>query len=297
MNPSRPALLAALTLALACAAPRPTSASEEGARAGAYSLTLVDEAGRQLPTFQHRGRTYVLGKRGDATCSGCGTRPGGVMEVVASVDGRDVIDGRPAALARRGYLVAALGRADHRRLPGVRERRGRLPLQHRGGLVRRPDGRRPGRGRHRRWRSSRRPRLARGSTAASARGGGAGEAEAQRSAPGASSADGLASGPSAREEKRKGLGTGFGEEHPSQVEEVAFERASARPAAVLSLRYDDRAGLLALGHRPGRSDGRRPGTAGCATPPSPSGATAASPSRLPAGRAVRGRQQGGGENR
>jgi hypothetical protein len=31
------------------------------------------------------------------------------------------------------------------------------------------------------------------------------------------------------------------------VEEVPFERASGRPEAVLTLRYDDRPGLVALG--------------------------------------------------
>ncbi|HYG70080.1 MAG TPA: hypothetical protein VD838_20565, partial [Anaeromyxobacteraceae bacterium] len=44
-----------------------------------------------------------------------------------------------------------------------------------------------------------------------------------------------------------GLGTEFGEEHASPVVEVPFERARPDPDAVVTLRYDDRAGLLALG--------------------------------------------------
>ena len=47
--------------------------------------------------------------------------------------------------------------------------------------------------------------------------------------------------------ERPGLGTEFGEEHESRVVQTTFERASARPAAVLTFRYDDRDGLLALG--------------------------------------------------
>ncbi len=43
------------------------------------------------------------------------------------------------------------------------------------------------------------------------------------------------------------MGTQFGEARPSSVTEVPFERQSALPVAVLSLRYDDRTGLLALG--------------------------------------------------
>ena len=46
----------------------------------------------------------------------------------------------------------------------------------------------------------------------------------------------------------KRLGTQFGERRWSPVDEVDFERADpARPAAVISLRYDDHAGLVAKG--------------------------------------------------
>jgi hypothetical protein len=47
--------------------------------------------------------------------------------------------------------------------------------------------------------------------------------------------------------ERRGLGTEFAEEHSSHVQMVHFERASSTPASLLSVRYDDRAGLLALG--------------------------------------------------
>jgi hypothetical protein len=50
-----------------------------------------------------------------------------------------------------------------------------------------------------------------------------------------------------KEAPRPGLGTEFGEERESAVARVSFERASRSPEAVLTLRYDDRAGLLALG--------------------------------------------------
>jgi hypothetical protein len=67
--------------------------------------------------------------------------------------------------------------------------------------------------------------------------------DAPRSAPAPESAE----GGTARLEQRRGLGTEFGEEHLSHVDAVAFERESARPDALLTLRYDDRRGLLALG--------------------------------------------------
>ncbi|HUL59879.1 MAG TPA: hypothetical protein VLU43_11415, partial [Anaeromyxobacteraceae bacterium] len=61
----------ATTLALAaalaaCTGPRSTEARplEAPARSGPYALEVVDEAGARLPTFEHRGRTYVLGRLG-----------------------------------------------------------------------------------------------------------------------------------------------------------------------------------------------------------------------------------------
>jgi hypothetical protein len=69
-------------------------------------------------------------------------------------------------------------------------------------------------------------------------------------APAAPDARGLeASGPALRERKRErpGLGTEYGETVESSIREVAFERASSRPAAILGARYDDRGGLIALG--------------------------------------------------
>jgi hypothetical protein len=47
---------------------------------------------------------------------------------------------------------------------------------------------------------------------------------------------------------RPGLGTEFGEAVSSQIREVEFVRANpSEPAAVLGLRYNDRAGLIAMG--------------------------------------------------
>jgi hypothetical protein len=79
-------------------------------------------------------------------------------------------------------------------------------------------------------------------------------------APATASADGVvqsaeASGPRAKRapaeaqaEERRGLGTEFGESRESRVSTTDFERASARvPSQVVAIRYNDRAGLVALG--------------------------------------------------
>ena len=52
---------------------------------------------------------------------------------------------------------------------------------------------------------------------------------------------------SRRGEDRPGLGTEFGERRNSRVTTVSFERARSRPDRVLTLRYNDAPGLVALG--------------------------------------------------
>ncbi|MBA3540807.1 MAG: hypothetical protein H0T79_14440, partial [Deltaproteobacteria bacterium] len=72
---------------------------------GALGVALVDESGHTLPGFQTSGRTLVMGEDGAryriVVRNGTTAR----FEVVASVDGLDVIDGKPADPNRRGYIV------------------------------------------------------------------------------------------------------------------------------------------------------------------------------------------------
>jgi hypothetical protein len=235
----RPAILAALLLASpACATARPAQA----ARSGPFSLELVDESGAPLPTFEHRGRTYVLGAHGQRYLLRVRNGSAERVEVVASVDGRDVVDGGPAAYERRGYLVAPWGEVT---IDGFRTgaaavaafRFGRVADSYAArmgdardvgavGVAVFPERPAPPPG----------PRPLRRES----KGGAPAERDGRSAAPSAASesADALARG---------GLGTEFGEEHASHVVEVPFRRASPRPAATLTVRYDDRAGLAAIG--------------------------------------------------
>ncbi|WP_305037335.1 hypothetical protein, partial [Anaeromyxobacter sp. SG66] len=98
----------AAAFALLCAVPGARATArppERPAQAGPYSIQLTDEEGRALPTFSHRGRTYVLGSLGGRYLVRVRNDSGRRVEVVVSVDGRDVIDGRPATWTKRGYLV------------------------------------------------------------------------------------------------------------------------------------------------------------------------------------------------
>ena len=119
-------LAVAVAAAVACS-PRFPAAQEVPARWGAYSVQAVDEGGRPLPTFSHRGRTHVLGALGQRLlCFASATSPGRRVEVV-DVGGRPRRRwmGRPASLRpARLRRPAAVRRLHHRRVPGERGRRG-----------------------------------------------------------------------------------------------------------------------------------------------------------------------------
>lgn len=254
MRPTPPAALA-LSLVLAALAAAPAAAlarSGPSARRGPWSVELVGEDGAVLPTFAHRGRTWVLGTRGRRYAVRVRNETGGRIEAVVSVDGRDAIDGRPSALARRGYVVDPWGEAtiDGFRLDDASVAAFRFGTVASSYAARMGDARDVGVigvavfAEAPRWTPAPRPSRAlrdeAGASAEAAPSPGAAPAEAEARAK-AGPRSGIAP------ERRPGLGTEFGEERESAVARVSFERASASPDAVLTLRYDDRAGLLALG--------------------------------------------------
>lgn len=237
--------LAFTALLAACATnPRTTLAhgAASPAQEGPWSVELTDEWGRSLPTFELGGRTYVLGEPGQRYVVRVRNGSDRRVEVVVSVDGRDVTDGRPAAWERRGYLVEPYGEAT---IDGYRLSQASVAA-FRFGSVSNSYAAANGDTRDvgvigvavfpERLVVARQHRYSAPSPSAS------GEAEAKDKASGGA--------PSARREldlSRPGLGTEFGEEHDSRVYEVPFERAGSHPAVTLTLRYDDRRGLLAAG--------------------------------------------------
>ena len=61
---------------------------------------------RKLPTFSHRGRLYTLGQKGAQYSIYIQNLTGQRLEVVVSVDGRDVVTGEKAThFRRRGYIL------------------------------------------------------------------------------------------------------------------------------------------------------------------------------------------------
>jgi hypothetical protein len=88
------------------AVPRPLALEPFG---DGLSIALVDARGRTLPGFAAAGRTLVIGELGTRYEIVVHDSTPVRFEIVASVDGLDVIDGRPAGRARRGYIVDAGG--------------------------------------------------------------------------------------------------------------------------------------------------------------------------------------------
>jgi len=81
-------------------APQPASS-----QAGIFTMTLRDEAGRPLAGAQVGGDVYAVGETGARYTIGVENHSAYRYEVVASVDGLDVIDGGDADFSKRGYLI------------------------------------------------------------------------------------------------------------------------------------------------------------------------------------------------
>lgn len=271
---ARTTLLAALLVPAACAA------SPLRDRAGAWEVeVLVD--GATVPTFGHAGETYVMGRLGERYTLRVHNRSGRRIEAVVSVDGRDVIDGKPAAVGKRGYLVPAWGSVDidgwrisNREAAAFRFSRVADSYAARTGSARDvgvigvaifperyipppPPPRplyvpRPEPYGYNKGYDDYGSYGGRDADRAPSSGAGAGEAAPAPRASGpaeeAQGADEAYAYRNKKADRRPGLGTEYGEAVNSRVTEVEFVRASySRPAATLGVRYNDRDGLIAMG--------------------------------------------------
>ena len=74
-------------------------------QSGPVSLTLRDESGGPLPAAQVAGELYAIGEAGARYTIGVENHSTHRYEVVASVDGLDVLDGGEADFSKRGYII------------------------------------------------------------------------------------------------------------------------------------------------------------------------------------------------
>jgi hypothetical protein len=222
---------------------------------GSYDVHLECE-GEPCAEVSQRGTRWVVGEYGDRYAIVVTNRTDRWTEAVVTVDGRDVLNGSPGSYSNRGYLIEPYGRIE---IEGWRTssqdvaafRFTTVPDSYAGrvdggqnvgvvGVALFPEKRRP-RPVYRTPPPQPWPEQPWG---AHDRSGG----ESAEAAPSSKAETGSARRHDAPRE-RQGLGTRYGERRWSSVTEVDFERNSSSPATVLTLRYDDRSGLLARGIR------------------------------------------------
>lgn len=75
-------------------------------RGGVLTVSIADDDGDPLPTMHVGGHDYVVGDSGDRYQIEIKNHSAGRFEIVASVDGLDVLDGGDGSYSKRGYLVA-----------------------------------------------------------------------------------------------------------------------------------------------------------------------------------------------
>lgn len=239
-----------------------TAIGREGLARPRYEVEVLING---VPTreYSHHGRKYVMGREGDRYSLRVRNNTRRRIEVLASVDGLDVIDGQKADFVRkRGYVLGpwqsyeiegfrlnmsnvaafrfssvadsyAAARGDARNVgvigvaifPEKKTRRPRpRPVKPRGGY---------GRGQDRDKSATAEASPSRGSLGGAASGRSLRHKGPRSEAP---------------SDSRPGLGTEFGESRYSRVHETTFRRANRKtPSETVVIRYNDHRGLLAMG--------------------------------------------------
>lgn len=88
---------------------RPLAAGSVNVAGDGLTVALRDESGSSLPGFYAGDRAYAIGEAGHRYTIVVTNHTPRRVEAVASVDGLDVLDGRSADFAKRGYVVAPWG--------------------------------------------------------------------------------------------------------------------------------------------------------------------------------------------
>ncbi len=250
---SRSLLTATLAMLVACPS-RGESPRQLPPPGQPVTLSLVDEAGMELPVYGRGGQRWVPGQPGRAYQVRLSNRSNQRVLVVLSIDGVNAVTGQTATPDQTGYVLDAWQTAD---IDGWRKS---MDEAARFVFTDLPDSYAARTGRPdnvgvigiavfaERMQRRLYPKpvsvpesmpdaAARGSTA---------EAVAD-----------MASAPQTMQRQR--IGTGHGERSWSPVSNTSFMRASRRPMQITELRYDDESGLRAAGVLP-RHPSRYPET-------------------------------------
>lgn len=263
-NPSRAQRLMALKLicALLTLSACSSSASARSLARSGLRVELTDAYGAQLPTYEHRGQTFVQGDSGERYQIRLFNDSDRRRELVVTVDGRDVINGQEGRYSHRGYVVDPYESVT---IQGFRKSdtqvatfrftspsdsySGRLGSQRNLGLIGVAVFEERPRPRPRRYAKASPPPIAPSyeleqapSAAHQDSMTGSGGLSAAEPSPARSSSARRRPSP-----RKSELGTRYGEGRHSEVEEVSFKRSSSRPALVYTLHYDSERGLRRRG--------------------------------------------------
>ena len=235
--------------------------------AGAGSLADVAvinrTTGERLQVYRHAGRLYVEGKAGERYAVELRNRSGGRILTVLSVDGVNAVTGQTAAASQSGYVLSSGGRAE---IAGWRKDLGDVAAFYFTAL---PDSYAARTGRpdnvgvigvavYQEYLEPPRARLdapALAKTEAAGRmsaGDAAGRMSAGDAAGAAAAPPAAAPAPSEGAAQRnkmaeEKLGTGHGERIHAPTTYTEFRRASSAPAEAITIYYDSRQNLIALG--------------------------------------------------
>jgi hypothetical protein len=243
-------------------------------------IEIIDrDTGQRLPIYQHNGRRYVAGTPGARYAVAVRNRSGGRVLAVVAVDGVNAVSGETAAWHQTGYVLDPGQRYEVR---GWRKSQARIAAFEFTALsdsyaartgrpndvgvigvalfreaarpepqMLAPSTRSESRSESRRGGSNEQaadaaPASAPPAPAASGAPSGASASDKARDAADLASAE-TAAGASAPRRLQERLGTGHGRSETSQVSYTDFVRARSQPDQVISIHYDSRANLIALG--------------------------------------------------
>ncbi len=226
-----------------------TSAVDANAVGNLADVQVIDRVtGETLAVYHHGGRRYVAGTPGNRYAIAVRNRTGGRLLAVISVDGVNVVSGETAGWDQNGYVfdpwqrweilgwrksqervaafeftalpnsyAARTGRPENVGVIGVALFREARPIPPAAELQRRESG-----------------------ESRAAAGG-------NRPAPAAAPQAGAAADAIERRRDNAPLGTGHGRSESSPVSTTSFERARPTPDEVITIHYDSRDNLIALG--------------------------------------------------
>jgi hypothetical protein len=219
--------------------------------------TLADVAvinrttGERLPIYRHGGRMYVEGRAGERYAVELRNRTGGRILTVLAVDGVNAVTGQTAAASQSGYVLSPWGSAE---IAGWRKDMSDVAAFYFTAL---PDSYAARTGRPDNvgvigvavYKEYVEPPRALLEAPAPFRGEAAGRAAASDAAgapaaPSAQAAEGAAKRNTMAEEK---LGTGHGERIHAPTQHTEFRRGSSTPSEFITLYYDSRQNLIAMG--------------------------------------------------